>query len=48
MPSHWLHFRVSESLAQRVAAAAATERRSVSNWLALLVERALAEEQKGS
>ncbi len=36
-----LGFRTSPDVAARIAEAAAAERRSVSNWLALTIERVL-------
>ena len=41
MPVRWVHFRVDEDLYRRMREAAAADHRSLSNWLALIVERAL-------
>lgn len=43
MPTRWAHFRISEELYERARRAAEADRRSLSNWFALTVERALAE-----
>jgi predicted HicB family RNase H-like nuclease len=37
------HFRISEELLERAQRAADADRRSLSNWLGLVVERALDE-----
>ena len=37
------HFRLSEKLLEQAQRAADADRRSLSNWLALVVERALEE-----
>ena len=37
------HFRISEELLDQAQQAAKADRRSLSNWLSLVVERALAE-----
>ena len=37
------HFRISEELLEQAQRAAKADRRSLSNWLALAVERALEE-----
>ncbi len=47
------HFRISEELLEQAQRAAEADRRSLSNWLAVVVERALAEaraepQQKGA
>jgi predicted HicB family RNase H-like nuclease len=39
----WAHFRISEELRDKAKKAAAADRRSLSNWFALTVERALEE-----
>jgi predicted HicB family RNase H-like nuclease len=39
--TRWVHFRIAEELYERARAAATADRRSLSNWLALVVERAL-------
>ena len=44
----WVHFRVDEDLHKQMREAAAADRRSLSNWLALIVERALAADQNDS
>ena len=41
MPTRWAHFRIDEQLLERARQAAAADRRSLSNWFALTVERAL-------
>ena len=43
MPTRWAHFRISEELYERARLEAEADRRSLSNWFALTVERALAE-----
>ena len=43
MPTKWAHFRIDEETLERAKLAAAADRRSLSNWFALTVERALAE-----
>jgi len=47
MAMRWLHFRVDEQLHERARQAAAADRRSLSNWLALTIEKAL-EEKPGN
>jgi hypothetical protein len=44
MAMRWLHFRVDEQLHARARQAATADRRTLSNWLALTIERALEEE----
>lgn len=39
----WAHFRIEEELLERARQAAKADRRSLSNWFALTVERALEE-----
>lgn len=39
--TRWVHFRVDESVWERAKKAAEADRRSLSNWVALTVERAL-------
>ena len=39
----WAHFRIDEETLERARLAAAADRRSLSNWFALTVERALTE-----
>lgn len=46
MPVRWVHFRVEEDLHEKMRAAAAADRRSLSNWLALTLERVLEEEPR--
>ncbi len=41
MPARWLHFRVKEELYERMREAAATDQRSISNWVVVACERAL-------
>jgi hypothetical protein len=50
VPTRWVHFRIDEKLYERMRTAAAADRRSLSNWLALVVEHALIrqDEQKES
>jgi hypothetical protein len=43
MAMRWLHFRVDEQLHARARQAATADRRTLSNWLALTIERALEE-----
>jgi len=45
MAMRWLHFRVDEQLLERARLAAAADRRSLSNWVALTIERALPGDQ---
>jgi hypothetical protein len=40
MAMRWLHFRVNEQLYARAQRAAEADRRSLSNWVALTIERA--------
>lgn len=42
--TRWVHFRVDERVLERAKKAAEADRRSLSNWVALTVERALAED----
>lgn len=39
------HFRISEELYERAQEAAKADRRTLSNWLAVLVERAVEDEK---
>jgi hypothetical protein len=41
MAMRWLHFRIDEQLHERARRVAAADRRSLSNWVALAVERAV-------
>lgn len=41
MPTRWVHFRIPEDVHDRIKAAAAEDRRSLSNWVAMACERAL-------
>jgi predicted HicB family RNase H-like nuclease len=41
MPTRWVHFRLDEAIHARVRAAAARDRRSLSNWVAMACEKAL-------
>lgn len=43
MATRWVHFRVEEEIAEQMRLAAIADRRSLSNWVALTVERALSE-----
>lgn len=47
MATKWAHFRISEETYERARRAAAADRRSLSNWFALTVERALDESAAG-
>ena len=42
------HFRISEEHLEQARQAAEADRRSLSNWLALIVERALEEARRDS
>ena len=44
MATKWAHFRIDEATLERAKAAAAADRRSLSNWFALTVERRLDED----
>ena len=44
MPTRWAHFRLREELYEQAQKVAEADRRSLSNWFALVVERALAEQ----
>lgn len=41
--TRWAHFRIDEQLLERARQAAEADRRSLSNWFALTIERALKE-----
>lgn len=41
-----LSVKVDDALKARIKAAAAADRRTVSNWVGLLIERALAEKDR--
>lgn len=41
MPPNWISFRLDPSLHERLKAAAAEERRSMANLLAVIVQQAL-------
>jgi len=41
MAMRWLHFRIDEHLHERARQAAGADRRSLSNWVALTIERAV-------
>ncbi len=41
MGMRWLHFRIDEQLHERARLAAAADRRSLSNWVMLTIERAV-------
>jgi predicted HicB family RNase H-like nuclease len=43
MGTRWLHFRLDEQLLEQARQAAAADRRSLSNWVGLVIERALPE-----
>ena len=47
MTAKWAHFRISPELYERAQAAAAADRRSLSNWFALTIERRLDEIASG-
>lgn len=42
-----LSVKVDDAVKDKVKAAAAADRRTVSNWVAVLIERALAEQETG-
>ena len=44
MAMRWLHFRLNEQLLERARQAAEDDRRSLSNWVGLTIERALRED----
>lgn len=46
MAYRWIRFRLCEEVYRQALAAAESDRRSVANWLTVIVERALAEEEK--
>lgn len=46
MAIRWCHFRITDELLEQAKAAAADDRRSLSNWLAITVEKALAAEKQ--
>jgi uncharacterized protein (DUF1778 family) len=39
--TRWVHIRVDEDLHERMKAAAAADRRSLANWVAVACERAM-------
>lgn len=41
VPKNWISFRLDPALHERMKAVAAAERRSMANWLATVVEKAL-------
>jgi hypothetical protein len=41
VPKTWAHFRLDQELYDQAKQAADADRRSLSNWFALIVERAL-------
>ena len=41
MAMRWLHFRADEQLIERAQQVAKADRRSLSNWVALTIERAV-------
>lgn len=43
MPTKWAHFRIDEDMYERARQAAEADRRSLSNWFTLTVERRLEE-----
>jgi len=48
MAMRWLHFRVDEQLYERARQVAAADRRSLSNWVALIIERAVEDKPCGA
>ena len=46
MPTRWAHFRLREELYEQAQKVAEADRRSLSNWFALVVERALEDESR--
>ena len=47
MPTRWVHFRIPEDVHDRIQAAAAKDRRSLSNWVTVACEKALAGDEDG-
>jgi predicted HicB family RNase H-like nuclease len=41
MTTRWLHFRLDEQLLEQARQAAENDRRSLSNWVSCVIERAL-------
>jgi predicted HicB family RNase H-like nuclease len=48
VPQNWISFRLDPALHERLKAAAAAERRSMANWLATVVEKALNDAERDS
>lgn len=48
MPPNWISFRLDPALHEQMKAVAAAERRSMANWLATVVEKALKEADEES
>jgi len=48
VPKTWAHFRLEEELLERARQAAEADRRSMSNWFAVIVERALEDKTRES
>ena len=46
MAMRWLHFRIDEALHERAQQVAKADRRSLSNWVALTIERAVSDAQR--
>jgi len=46
VPKTWAHFRLEQELLDRAKQAAEDDRRSLSNWFAVTVERALEDESR--
>jgi predicted HicB family RNase H-like nuclease len=47
VPQNWISFRLDPALHERMKAVAAAERRSMANWLATVVEKALNDAETG-
>ena len=43
-----IHFRIDEDLHEQALEAAKADRRNLSNWLVVLIERAVSEAQRGA
>lgn len=46
MAMRWLHFRIDEQLHEQARQVAAADRRSLSNWVALVIERAVEQAER--
>jgi predicted HicB family RNase H-like nuclease len=45
MATRWAHFRIDEQLYEQARKSAEADRRSLSNWFAITVERALEDDR---